>query len=337
MATKVDAVSVRIPITLACGDYDRTRALRTGEVTPDGVALTYLTMPPEEVFFRTLRHREFEAAEMSLGSYVMNLARGGDYVAIPVFPSRAFRHSGVYVRAGSGLTEPAHLADGTVGVPEYQMTAALWIRGIFAEHHDLPVASVRYRTGGLHEPGRTEKIPLPDHLDVDLAPAPADRTLLDMLFAGDLDAVYTARTPLPFTEGDPRIRRLFPNPRAAEERYAAATGIFPIMHTVVLRTDVYQRHRWLARSMYGAFERAKALVMAGIAETNALRYALPWLYEEAARAQELLGRDYWPYGIEANEVALRTLLRYAHEQGLADRRYEPHDLFAAETFEAFRV
>lgn len=330
-------MSVKIPITLACGDYDRTRALRTGEITPDGVALTYLTMPPEEVFFRTLRHREFEAAELSLSSYVMNLARGGDYVAIPVFPSRAFRHSGVYVRADSDLTEPAQLAGRTVGVPEYQMTAAVWIRGIFAEHHGLPVAAVRYRTGGLHEPGRTEKIPLPDHLGVDLEPAPAGRTLVDMLFEGDIDALYTARTPIPFARSDSRIRRLFANPRAVEERYAAGTGIFPVMHTVVLRTDVYERHRWLARSLYAAFERAKALVMAGIGETNALRYSLPWLYEEVARAKELLGPDYWPYGIEANDATLRTLLRYAHEQGLTDRQHEPTDLFAPETFEAFRV
>lgn len=330
-------MSVRIPITLACGDYDRTRALRTGEVEPDGVALTYLTMPPEEVFFRALRHREFEAAEMSLGSYVMNLARGGDYVAIPVFPSRAFRHSGVYVRADSDLTGPAQLAGRLVGVPEYQMTAAVWIRGIFAEHHGLPVASVRYRTGGLHEPGRTEKIPLPEHLGVELETAPADRTLVDMLFAGDVDAIYSARTPIPFAQGDSRIRRLFANPRAVEERYAADTGIFPIMHTVVLRTDVYTRHRWLARSLYGAFERAKARTLANIGETNALRYSLPWLYEEVARARELLGADYWPYGLAANDTTLRTLLRYSHEQGLAERQYEPGELFAPETHEAFRV
>ena len=326
-----------VPITLACGDYDRTEALRTGEVRAEGVELTYLAMSPEETFYRMLRHREFEAAELSLSSYVLDFARGGDFVAIPVFPSRMFRHNGIYVGASSGIEAPGDLVGRLVGVPEYQMTAAVWIRGVLAERHGVPVAAVRYRTGGLQEPGRVEKLTLPDHLGVEVEPIEPGRTLTGMLLAGELDALYSARRPLPFAQGNPGIRRLFADPRAAEERYFAETGIFPIMHTVVLRRDVYEARPWLARSLFKAFEQARALAMGRLAETNALRYSLPWLYDDVARVQGLMGEDYWAYGLDRNETTLRTLLRYSYEQGLVDRLIEPRDLFAPETVDGYRV
>ena len=226
----------RVPISLACWDYDRTRALEDGTVTVDGVDLTYLRLPVEETFFRMLRHREFDAAEMSLASYVTRLGTDdSSFVAIPVFPSRAFRHHGIYVHTGAGIREPADLAGRVVGVPEYQLTACVWIRGILADHHDVPVASVRYRTGGMHAPGRVEKQALDLPPEIDIAPIPPDRTLADMLVTGEIDALYAPRTPRPLREGRPEVARLFADSRAAEEQYAAATGIFPIMHVVVLR------------------------------------------------------------------------------------------------------
>ncbi|MEU9844773.1 ABC transporter substrate-binding protein, partial [Actinomadura sp. NPDC048032] len=288
-------------------------------------------------FYRMLRHKEFDAAELSLSSYVMNLATSGDFIAIPVFPSRAFRHNGIYVNAASGITDPADLAGRQIGVPEYQMTAAVWIRGILAERHDLPFTAVHYRTGGLHEPGRVEKIPLPDRIGVEVTPVKPGQTLTGMLLAGEIAALYSARMPLPFAEGHPDIRRLFPRPREVEEQYYADTGIFPIMHTLVLRREHYDRRPWLARSLYEAFERARANALRRIGETNALRYALPWLYDDIERTKAAMVTDYWPYGMASNETTLRTLLRYSHEQGLTPELLTPTDLFAPETLAAYKI
>ena len=330
-------MSVRVPLTLACWDYDRTLPLATGDVRPDGIDLTYLNLPVEETFFRMARFREFDAAELSLSSYVISLGQDAPFVAIPVFPSRSFRHNGIYVHAGSGINEPADLPGRVVGVPEYQLTAAVWIRGILAEHYGVAVDSVRYRTGGLHRPGRTDKIRHATPPGVQIEPIPAGATLDGMLAEGSLDALYSPRTPRPFADGDPRVRRLFADPRAEEERYFAATGIFPIMHVVALRRDVYERRPWLAQSLYKAFEEARAATAARMRETAAPRYMLPWLYADIERTQALLGPDFWSYGLAANENTLRTFLRYSREQHLAGRQLEPADLFAPETCEVHVV
>ncbi|MQA85674.1 MAG: ABC transporter substrate-binding protein [Streptosporangiales bacterium] len=330
-------MSTCVPLALACGDYDRTQGLRDGRVRPEGVELTYIDLPVEEIFFRMARYQEFDAAEMSLSSYVLSHFQGAPFVAIPVFPSRAFRHNGVYVSAASDIHEPADLVGRTVGVPEYQMTAAVWIRGILAEHHDVPVPAVRYRTGGLHEPGRVEKLPIPQPPGVEIEPIRAEQTLAQMLVDGELDALYSARTPWPFAEGHPAVRRMFSDPRGREEEYFARTGIFPIMHTVVLRRDVYEKRPWLARSLYKAFEEARSETAGRLTEMAALRYMLPWYYEEVERNHRLMGRDYWPYGLEANEATLRTFLRYSYEQGLAERLLDPADLFARETLDSYLI
>ena len=318
--------------TMACQAYDRMQPLRDGTVAVGGAAINFLDLPVEETFFRMLKYREFDIAELSLSSYVLTLAGGSPFVAVPVFPSRAFRHSGVYVRADSPLTDPAELAGAVVGVPEYQITAVVWIRGILAEHHGLPVSSVRYRTGGLDEPGRVEKLALRLPPGVEVAPIAPTETLSQLLLDGTLDAVYTARNPGPFnTPGGGGIRRLFPDPAGMEAAYHARTGVFPIMHTLVIRREVYDQHRWLARELVKACEVAKRIGLAGIGETAALRYALPWLWAEVERTRAAMGDDWWPYGLEANRATLTTFLRYSHEQGLADRRYEPEELFAPET------
>lgn len=324
------STATRIPVSLACWDYDRTQALAEGAVVPEGIDLTYLCLPVEETFFRMLRHREFDAAEMSLASYVTSLAASPDdppFVAVPVFPSRAFRHNGIYVHAGAGIREPRDLVGRTVGVPEYQLTAAVWIRGILADRHDVPVSSVRYRTGGMHSPGRVEKQALDLPPDIDVAPIPADRTLAEMLVSGEIDALYAPRTPSPFAQGHPDVRRLFPNPRAVEETYAAETGIFPIMHVLVMRRELHERHPWMARTLSAAFERAKDLAEQRMGETAASRYMLPWLYDEVESTRRLLGSDPWPYGVEPNRPTLDVFLRYAHEQGLTGRRLDVDELF----------
>ena len=330
----------RIPLTLACWDYDRTQALADGSIRPEGIDLTYLCLPVEETFFRMLRHREFEAAELSLSSYVTGLAADPDgwpFVAIPVFPSRAFRHNGIYVHSGSGVEEPGDLVGRVVGVPEYQLTAAVWIRGILAEHHGVPVESVHYRTGGMHAPGRVEKQRLALPPEIDVSPIAPDRTLADMLVSGEIDALYAPRTPRPLLDGSPHVRRLFADPRAVEEQYFTETGIFPIMHVVALRRDVHEARPWIAQSLYAAFEQAKAQTAARMAETAANRYLLPWLYAEVERTTRLLGADFWPYGLEPNRATLQVFLRYANEQGLADRILDPGELFVPETHESYVI
>ena len=326
-----------VSLTLACWDYDRTQALADGRVRPEGVDLTYLTLPVEETFYRMMRYREFDVAELSLSSYVVSLCHDAPFVAIPVFPSRSFRHNGIYVNAGSGIERPADLVGRVVGVAEYQLTANVWIRGILDEHHGVPVDSVRYRTGGLHEPGRIEKAAVDLPPTIDIAPIEPGATLAGLLTSGDVDALYTPRSPRPFLDRDPRVRRLFADPRAEEETYYRATGIFPIMHVIALRRDVYERRPWLAMSLYKAFTAAKAAATERLAETAAPLSMVPWSYAEFDRVRDLMGDDFWPYGLPANEHTLATFLRYSHAQGLADRLLRPDELFAEETLDSFRI
>jgi 4,5-dihydroxyphthalate decarboxylase len=326
---------VTLRLSLACSECDRTQGLLTGSVSVEGTSLTCIGLPVEEVFHRMARFAEFDAAELSLSSYVISLQVGQPFIAVPAFPSRLFRHSGIYVNCDSGIAEPADLIGRTVGVAEYQLTANVWIRGILQEHYGVPVASVTYRTGGLHAPGRTEKLPLSLPDDVRVEPIGDRQTLAQMLVAGEIDALYTPRTPAPYAQGRPEVRRLFDDPAAEEARYFADTGVFPIMHTVVLRRALYAEHRWLARALFKAFEQARRQALDGIDETATLKYMVPWLPEQVARTRQLLGDDYWPYGLQPNQLALDTFLRYSFEQGLARSRLSPADLFAPETLEDF--
>jgi 4,5-dihydroxyphthalate decarboxylase len=326
-----------LPLTLACGPYDRTRALADGRVPVEGTDLRYIALDPEEIFFRMLGHGEFDVSELSLSSYLLTHLAGGPrdgtaspLIAIPVFPSRSFRHSGVYVRDGSGVTRPEDLAGRTVGVAEYQLTANVWIRGILQEFHGVPARSVRYRTGGLNEPGRLEKVPLDLPADIDIEPVAAGRTLSEMLAKGEIDAIYSPRAPRALDEGAP-VRRLFADARQQEKQYFADSGIFPIMHVLVMRRRVYEANRWLGASLVKAFGQAKALAYADLSRTAALAVSLPWVREEYEATVRLLGADYWSYGLEPNRHVLETFIRYADEQGMIARRPDPAELFAPET------
>jgi 4,5-dihydroxyphthalate decarboxylase len=325
-------------LTLACFDYDRTRALRDSEIVPEGIELTYLTLPVEETFFRMLRHREFDACEMSLSSYAVSLASADPWlVALPVFPSRAFRHSGVFVNRASGIEGPRDLPGKVVGLAEYELTANVWIRGILAEHHGVPVDGVAYRTGGLEQPGRREKLELNLPPEIDIAPLDSGRSLSDALVAGEIDALYTPRAPSSFMGGAPEVDRLWPDAAAAEMDYHAQTGIFPIMHTLVIPRQLHEADPWIARSLVKAFGAARDRAYELLRETAALPYMLPFLPLDHERVVGAMGRDYWPYGLEANRHVLETFLGYHHEQGLSPRRLEPEELFAPETLEAYTI
>jgi 4,5-dihydroxyphthalate decarboxylase len=326
-----------IPLTLACWDYDRTRALMDGRVKVEGVDLTYLPIGMPESFFRMLRHREFGASEMSLSWYTRTrFSEQPPFIAIPVFPSRMFRHSSIYVHADAGIIEPVDLVGRVIGCPEYQMTAAVWIKGMLSDHYGVPVDSVTYRTGGLKQPGRRETpMDLPDRIRVE--PIGDDQTLSELLERGEVDALYTAEAPSTFEDGSPNVRRLFTDHAEVERDFFQATGVFPIMHTVVVRQDVYAAQPWIAQSLTKAFEAAKDAAVIELEETVALKTMLPWLWTHLEETRAILGQDYWPYGLDANRTTLETFLRYSYEQGLSPRLLQPEQLFAPETLATARI
>lgn len=323
----------RLRLSLACGDYDRTRALEEESVRPDGIELTFVRLPVEEIFFRMMRHREFDVAEMSLSSYVLSLHQDPQpFVAIPVFTSRMFRHSSIYCHVGSGVEAPEDLRGKDVGTPEFQLTAGVWVRGLLAEHHGVPVDSVRYLTGGQETPGRVEKQAVASGLDIQ-AIGPG-KTLARMLVDGEISALYTPRIPSPFAAGDPRVRRLFADVVETEQDYFARTGIFPIMHVMSIRREVYERDPWVAQSLVKAFALAKQKAEAELYDSSALRIMSPWLVQQLEADRHLLGPDFWSYGLEPNRDVLSTFLRYHHGQGLSPRLVSPHELFVPESTES---
>jgi 4,5-dihydroxyphthalate decarboxylase len=328
----------RLKLTLACWNYDRTRALFDGDIRPDGIDLTCLNLPVEETFFRMLRHREFDAAEMSLSSYtVSRTAKEPAFVAIPAFVSRMFRHGSIFVSAKSGVVKPADLVGKRIGVPEYQMTAPVWIRGILQDEYGVAPDSVDYFSGGEEEIGRDEKIALNLPSRFRLRPIGPDQMLSRMIADGDIDALHTARAPSTFFTRPDAVRRLFPDYVAVEREYFRKTKIFPIMHVVVIRRDVYEANPWVAQSLFKAFVRAQRVAYDDLTISAALKTMLPWQLEAVAEAQKLLGPDWWSYGFVPNRHVLDTFLRYHHEQGLSPRRLQPEELFAPETLESFKI
>jgi len=328
----------KLRLTLACWDYDRTRALADGSVQPEGIDLNYLNLHVEETFFRMLRHREFDVAEMSLSSYAMSIARDDPpFIAIPVFPSRFFRQSCIFVSAKSGIREPKDLIGKRVGTPEYQMTAPVWIRGILQDEYGVDPASVDYYTGGEEEPGREEKLKLELPAKFKVKRIGATQTLSQMLADGEVDAMYTARIPSTFQTCPGAVTRLFENYVEVERAYFRRTKIFPIMHTVVIRRDVYHANPWIAQSLLKAFVEAKRKVYENLYTTSALTTMLPWQIAAVEDVRREMGEDWWAYGFEPNHQVLDTFLRYHHEQGLSKRRLQPDELFAPETLEAFKI
>ena len=328
----------KLRLTLACWNYDRTRALLEERIPVDGIELNYLNLVVEETFFRMLRHREFDVAEMSLSSYTISLFREDPpFIAIPVFPSRSFRHSCIYINADSGIREPKDLIGKRIGNPEYQMTAPVWIRGILSDEYGVPVTSATYFQGGEEEPGRPEKLPLKLPPEIQVRPIPSDRTLSAMIASGEIDALYATRAPSTFKTAPDKVRRLFENYQAAEREYFQKTKIFPIMHVIVIRRDVYEKNPWVAQSLYKAFALAQREAYEDLRETAALKVMLPWLVWHTEETEKMLGRDFWPYGLEPNLDNLSTFLRYSFEQGLSKRQLMPKELFAPESLESFKI
>ena len=332
-------MSKKLRLSLGCWNYDRTRALQDGRVQPDGIELTYLDMPVEETFFRMLRHQEFDVAEMSLSSYTVSLFKEKrNFIAIPVFPSRFFRHSCIYVNTKSGIREPRDLIGKRVGNPEYQMTAPVWIRGILQDEYGVPVDTQTYYTGGEEEPNRSEKLKLDLPPNIKVKPIGERDTLAAMLRDRAIDAFYTARMPSTYKAGGMGdVRRLFEGYMEVEQAYYRKTKIFPIMHTVAIKRSVYEKNPWVAMSLYKAFVQAQRHTYDDLYVTAALKTMLPWLTKHVEDARALMGDDFWPYGFAPNRETLATFLRYHHEQGLSKTLLKPEELFAPETLESFKI
>lgn len=333
----------KLKLSLAMWEYDRTEAIRSGKIEPEGIDLNYITLPVQETFFRMLRDQEFDASEMSFASYTLSLEdEKPRFIAIPVFPSRLFRHHSIYVNVNSGINAPKDLVGKKVGVPEWELTAGVWIRGILSDYYHVPLSSVIYYYGGEEKPGRREKIPVKNlPKEVKLIDIGNDKILAKMLDDGEIDALYTPRTPSCFARGSKNVRRLFSNPDAEEEKYYSETRIFPIMHTVVLRRDRYEANPWIARSLYKAFVQSQQITYHNILESSkegALKIMLPWIGSFADEIVKKMGtRDYWAYGVDPNRHVLDTFLKYAEEQGLSKRRRKIEELFAPETLESYII
>ena len=324
----------KLTLTLAIGNYDHVRDVIDGQVPVQGANLIVLNLPPEEVFFRFTLHREWDVSEMSMGTYVsMRSQEDKSITALPVFVSRVFRHSMIYVSEGGGITKPDQLKGKRVGIPQWTQTAAIYSRGYLAHDAGVPLDSIDWVQGGVNEAGRIEKmkLKLPDGVRYRNVP---DRSLSDMLLAGDLDAVLSARPPRALGQG---VRRLFENYEQAEEAYFRKTGIFPIMHVLAVKTELLERYPWLAMNLYKTFEEAKRRSMERLQDITASYAPLPWLRSYSDRMKALFGQDFWPYGLEPNRKTLEAFLLFAHEQGVCHRKVEPEELFPKQVLSSYRV
>ncbi len=327
----------RTQLTLAATNYDRLRALQDGTVVPEGIDLNFLALPVEEIFYRQLKHREFDVSELSLSSYVLTLEQDDPpFIAIPVFPSRYFRHQSIFVNADSGIRVPADLAGKRVGVPEYQMTAAVWQRGFLEDDYGVRFQEMHYFTGGMESPGRSEKVAFSAPPGVTITPIGPDQTLSDMLAAGELDATISASVPPSFGVS-PKVVRLFPDYKGVEMDYFARTRIFPIMHVIALRREVLDEHPWIARSLMKAFEEALVVAEADLRYRSSLKVMLPWLADHVDETVAAMGEDYFSYGLEQNRHGLQTFLDYSHKQGLAQRQWKPEEIFTPHAVGSFVI
>ncbi len=312
---------------------DRVQDLYYGKVKPDGIDLHFVASDVEKIFHRMTFNQEFDASEMSFSTYIARVARNeSPFIAIPVFPSRMFRHSAIYVNKKAGIKEPKDLIGKKVGVPEYQMTAALWVRGLLLNEYGVRPEQIElWVTGGLQNPGRRQMIPT-EIPNVNIV-RELEKTLDQMLADGEIDALVSAREPRSVEVGHPDVGRLFPNYDEVEREYFKKTNLFPLMHTVVLRKDFYEKHPWTAISLYEAFEESKNNCLERMTEPklSELSISLPWVAKEIERSRKLMGEDFWPYGIEKNWKELDAMCQYSYEQGISPRKVDPEELFAPTT------
>ena len=327
----------KLELSVAVGDYDRTRALIDGSVAIDGVDPIYMTLGPEEIFFRAFRAAEFDICELSLSSYTVKTAQNNcPYIAVPAFVSRAFRHTAIYVRTDR-VKKPEDLKGRKVGLPEYQLTANVWARALLEDDYGVKPSDIHWIRGGIEEPGRPEKLAIKLPPGVRLDNAPDGATISGLLEAGEIDGFIAPRPPTLVEKGHPNIGWLFSDPVAVAKDYYKRTGLFPIMHVVGIRRTLAEKHPWLPGAVFKAFEQAKAVGMEKLSDTSATKVTLPFVEEALRNARALMGEDYWSYGVEKNRKVLDYFLAQHHAQGLSSRRVAVDELFHPGTYEAFKL
>ncbi|TKC86754.1 ABC transporter substrate-binding protein [Trinickia terrae] len=328
----------KLQLSIAVGNYDRIRPLVDGDVQIDGVDPVFMLQDPEEIFFRAFRHADYDICELSLSSYSVKTAAGtSPYIAIPVFPSRAFRHTSIYVRADRGIDKPEDLKGKRIGVPEYQLTANVWVRLFLEEEYGVTASDVTWVRGGYEDPARVEKIALKLPGDIKLEDAPEGETISSLLAAGKIDAVIGPRAPSCFDQGHPQVRYLFDDPHKSAADWYARTKLFPIMHTLGIRKTLADRHPWLPGALMKAFEKSKALALARLSDTAATKVTLPFVEDHLRAARKLMGFDFWPYGFAQNEHVVDRFLARHHAEGLSSRRLEARELFHPASLESFKI
>ncbi len=326
-----------LQLTFGCGPSDKVAAIFDGRARIEGCELSCFPMGPEEAFHRAFANQDFDITELSASSLILATARGEKkYYALPVFLSRMFRHSAFYIRTDRDIRSPEDLRGKLIGVPEYQMTAALWARGILSDEYGVKSHEIRWRNGGLNIPGRKERTPISLPAEIELQSIPSNQTLSAMLADGVIDGIITARAPTCFKEKTACVNRLFPDFRSAEEAYFRKTRMFPIMHLLAVRRSLVEQHPWLAASIVKAFYRAKQLAMEEMSDLATLSTMLPWLPDDLRRAQSVMGPDVWPYGVSESHLELNAMVRWSVEQGLSARKIELEELFAPGTLHGFQ-
>ena len=327
-----------LKLSIAMGDYDRTRAIYDGRVKIDGVDPTCMVLSPEEMFFRAFRHRAFDISELSISSYSISVARGNPhYVAIPVFLSRAFRHTSIYVRTDRGIERPEDLRGRRIGIAEYQLSANVWIRGILDEEYGVKASEIEWVRGGMDTPGRPEKIKVDLPPGISMSEAPEGATLNRMLADGEIDGFVGPRAPRCFEERHPHVGRLFADTVSEAESYFRKTSIFPIMHVLGIRRSLADGNPWLPGALLKAFTQAKQLAEKALSDTSATKVTMPFVEDNLARARLLMGGDIWPYGLDANRKTLEKFLAYHEAQGLSPRKVGIEELFHPATVEAYSL
>jgi 4,5-dihydroxyphthalate decarboxylase len=324
----------KLNLSVAIGDYDRNRPLIDGAVPIDGVDPVFMTLPPEEIFFRAFRTEDFDICECSLSSFTVKAAAGNNpYIGVPAFVSRMFRHTSIYVRTDR-IKKPADLKGRKIGVPEYQLTANVWARAILEDDFGVRPKDIHWIRGGIEHAGRPEKISIKLPKGVRLDDAPEGKTISELLAKGEIDGFIAPRPPATAAKN---IGWLFRDPVAAAKDYYKRTGIFPIMHLIGVRRTLADKHPWLPAAVLKAFEQSKAKAMAALADTSATKVTMPFVEERLAEARALMGDDYWPYGVQANRKTLESFLRHHHAQGLSPRLVNVEELFHPGTLESFKI
>lgn len=324
-------------LSVAIGDYDRVRPLISGAVRIDGVDPVFMTLSPEETFFRAFRTVDFDICELSLSSFSVKTAAGTcPYVGVPVFLSRTFRHTSIYVRTDR-IATPRDLVGRKVGLPEYQLTANVWARAILEDDHGVRPQDIHWIRAGIETAHRPEKIAISLPPGVRMDNGPDGRTISELLEHGDIDGFIAPRPPSLKEKGGAHVGWLFRDPVAAAKDFYRRTGIFPIMHVVGVRRSLVDQHPWLPAALFKAFEQSKAQALTALSDTSATKVTLPFVEEHLQSVRELMGHDFWTYGVNGNRAGLEYFLRHHHSQGLSSRRLAVEDLFHPSTLETFSI